>query len=356
MFERIDKLAENVFVDGLSAIYINNQKTIFYLLGVNTSNGHFIVSKTKKIFITDGRYYLKMVSVLKNSDIEVLDIKNIKDGVISILKKIKAQKIGIEFGHTTIEDFNILQKKDISIKYVPIDQKIRKMRTIKSDNELSIIQEGVNYHEEIYLNVESKIKEGITEIEVKKLFDCSTLDVTSLGTSFETIVAFGENSAIPHHHSTNRKLKKGDTILIDSGINYKGYATDMTRTTFFDNISEKLEKTYALVYEAVQIGEKNISIGDFTSNPHKKVIEYFKTKKVEENYLHSLGHGVGLDIHENPSLGLKDSYKFEVGTVFTIEPGLYYENIGGIRLENMYFISNQGLKIFNKLDYKLKII
>jgi len=355
MFKRIEKFEEIILSTNISAVYISSPKTIFYLFGLNISNGYFIFSKKRKIFITDGRYIQVTKDVFCNSNIEVVNIKNIKS-VVSIFEQENLKKVGIEFDKITVKEFNKLQKINSKIEYKSIDNFIEKMRIIKDEKEIEIIKTGVKYHEDIYSYIISKIKEGTTELEVKKLFDCNSLDVTSLGTSFETIVAFGENSALPHHHSTNKKLKKGDTILIDSGINYKGYSTDMTRTIFFDSINEKLEKTYKQVYNAVEIGEKSVVINDFTSTPHKRVVEYFKKQKVEKNYLHSLGHGVGLDIHEAPSLGIKDTEKFEVGAVFTIEPGLYYENIGGIRLENMYFISNQGVNKFNELDYKLKVI
>ena len=351
------KLLENVLNDkSLSGIYISNSKTIFYLFGLDISNGHFVISKTAKYFVTDGRYIHVVRNLFEKTDVKVVDVKNLESGITSVFEMEKLTNIGLEFEKITLSAYHHLKNKNKTVEYVSVDTSIEMMRLTKSDEEISIITEGVKYHEEIFSSLHASFKEGVTELEIKKMFDCGALDVTPLGTSFETIVAFGENSAKPHHHSTARKLKKGDTILIDSGINYKGYATDMTRTCFFHSVNPELEKAYELVSNAVKIAEENIVVGDYTSTPHKKVVEYFKQNQVNEYYLHSLGHGVGIDIHESPGLGLKDNYKFQESNVFTIEPGLYYENIGGIRLENMYFISTQGLKKFNNLDYNIRVV
>ncbi len=356
MNKKIEDLQKVIAQKELDGIYLNDEKTVFYLLGLRTTNGHILITKSKIIFLTDGRYIYATNKLLKDTFIEVLNISEIKYGISTLFKENNLEKVGIEYKKIMLDEYNNLKLKARNVDFVSIDENIEEMRMYKTDEEIEIIKEGIKIHERIYTEVIESVYEGITELELKTKFDCLTLKETPLGVSFETIVAFGENSALPHHHSSDRKLKKGDAILIDCGINYKGYCTDMTRTCFFGFVPTELQKAYGLVEEAIKIGEENAKKGEFTSLAHKKVVDFFKSKGVEKKYLHSLGHGVGIDIHEKPSLGLKDSEKFHTNVVFTIEPGLYYENIGGIRLENMYFISTNGLKNLNNIDYKLRVI
>lgn len=353
---KLNQLRETLAKKDIAVIYVSDSDTVCYLLGVKASNVHLFLLNDRAILVTDGRYIVSLSSDLKGCEIEVLDIKNLDGNVFNVLKSDVYSVLGIEFSKNSYAEVLDIKKDLGTIELINIDEDISELRIIKNNDELAIISEGIAIHEDIFSSLVPQITEGMSELQVKKLFDIAVMEVSGSMTSFETIVAFGENAALPHHHSSHRILKAGDAVLIDSGIIHKGYCTDMTRTMFCKEISPLLEADYCHVMKAVELGELSAVEGRFTSEAHNAVVEYFTANKVNEYYLHSLGHGVGIDIHEAPGLGKKEEYRFKEGMVFTIEPGLYRENIGGIRIENMYFISAQGVTKFNKSEYNLKII
>ncbi|MBT4937412.1 M24 family metallopeptidase, partial [Candidatus Peregrinibacteria bacterium] len=162
------------------------------------------------------------------------------------------------------------------------------------------------------------------------------------------IVAFGKNSAIPHHKPGMSALKKGDTVLIDFGVLYHGYCSDMTRTFFFQELDSRQEEIYKTVLAAQQLGMQNIKVSKSCIGAYESVLKFFAMKNLQEYFTHSLGHGVGVEIHEAPSLAKTSKERFRESEIVTCEPGLYFPGEFGVRIEDLGVVKKEGYEVYTK--------
>ena len=224
---------------------------------------------------------------------------------------------------------------------------IENMRRIKSSDEIKILKEASHYNDKIMSELQLLIKEGMTEIELANIIKEKQSTPPLTGPSFEPIAVFSENIADPHGIPSHRKLKKGDAILIDMGGMYKNYASDMTRTFFYGS-NPKLEELYDIVLEANLKAIESIKIGNPISSIDKAARDVITEKGYGEYFIHRTGHGIGLEVHENLDISSTNQDPIEVGMVFSIEPGIYIPNIGGIRVEDLVAITPDGIIVLNK--------
>ena len=357
MIERLNALIDCINNKNLDAIYLHDSSNIFYFSNFTGTNGKLLVFKDKILFFTDNRYTLRAKKEVYK-DIEII-IEDSRDYIFKYIKEnfLPIRTLGIIYSniyYSEIIKFETYLSKE-SINFVDIKDCIENIRIKKNKNEIKIIKEAISIAEYIFNTAINYIKEGITERELfNKLYYLSLKNAE--GVSFEPIVLFGENTAYIHGKSGDRNLKKGDFILIDYGIKYKGYCTDMTRTFVYNMANESQKEWYNIVLGALKVAENSIEKYDDFRNLHIEVINYFDKFGKKDYFLHSLGHGVGIDIHERPYISEKVSEKIVDNTVFTIEPGLYKENFGGIRIENMYILEDKKLFKLNKFQEELIIL
>lgn len=326
-----------------------------------------LLVKNKSYLFTDSRYIERAKNTIKKG-IKIVDItkiwrnpKVLKEEWQKILKKHKIKILGIEESNLTIAKFKKFKKltrkktKRFSIKFTDISGFIEKKREIKSPQEIRLIEKSQRLNEKVFNEIKKQIlsetkRPPIKLREIDLVWRIGEL-AHKFGAddiSFEPIVAFGKHSATPHHKSDTTRLKKGDLILIDMGMKYKGYCSDMTRIIFTTTPTEKQKKIYNLVLKAQKEGIKKIKAG-ITG----KQADSFSRKIIEnagygEKYGHGGGHGVGLDIHEIPSLSEEYKEKLKANSVITVEPGIYLEGEFGIRIEDMILITKNGNKKLTK--------
>ena len=232
---------------------------------------------------------------------------------------------------------------------------IENMRRIKSDEEIEILKEASKHNDRIMTELESELIEGMTELELADIVVKKQSTLPLSGISFEPITVFSENIADPHGIPSNRKLRRGDAVLIDMGGMYKGYASDMTRTFFFGK-NEKLEELYNIVLEANLKAIDAVKVGDPISNVDKAARDVITSYGYGEYFIHRTGHGIGLETHENLDVSSTNDTPMEAGMVFSIEPGIYIEGIGGIRIEDLVVVTNEGAEVINNHSKELKYI
>jgi len=353
----------------IDAYLISNKSNIQYLSNFNGSNGFMIISKKKKYLFTDSRYILRAKDTIKK-DIELIDITNlwknsdiIKKKLDQLVKKHKIETLGIEEKDLSIKQFKSFKQLFSSkIKYTDTNNFIENIREIKTKTEIGFIKKSQKINEEIFLeikkiihkSIKSSIKTEITEKDIMyKIFELS-YKLGAETQSFDPIIAFGKNSASPHHLPTNQKLKTKDIILIDMGMKFNGYCSDMTRTLFTVAPNTYEEKIYNLVLNAQNTAINNIKSGIPTKIISKKAQEIFEKEKLQNYFTHALGHGVGLDIHEQPSIHEKDKNTLKENSIITIEPGLYIENKFGVRIEDMILVTKKGHENLTNIDKNLK--
>ena len=324
------------------AYLITKPEHIFYLTNFD-GEGFVVVTKNEIILATDQRYWL-LAKEVKNKKVKLFDLKSKWVGELQKrLKKVKT--VLFEEDHMTIAELarwkRILPKKN----WKKNGGILRNMRLVKSDEELEKLRMAAHIGDQILKKVLKEMKPGVTEKTMANLFRKYS-DEMANGVSFDPIVAFGSNAAVPHHHSGNTRLKKHDAILIDQGVNYKGYMSDMTRCFFIGKGLQKVKLMYDRLREAQEAGVNMVRAGVKISDLAKAIRGMLG--KDAKFFTHSLGHGVGLEIHEDPGVSTRSDVLLKPGMVITIEPGLYKAGIGGVRIEDTVIVTEDGCEVITK--------
>ena len=337
-----------------SALFISNPTNVYYLTGFAGSRGLILITKNNAYFFTDFRY-LEYAKKIVPKEFKVIKIdKKWKKEWPGILKKYKITSLGFEENFLTVSQYLGLKKLSKGVKFKKSGNIIEQIRRIKSLKELKLIKKAQKINEQVLDDLLKFTKVGKTEIELECFILKQIRERGGDGPSFNPIVAFGNHSAIPHHQNTTRKLKKGDVVLIDMGTKYKHYCSDMTRTYFTKPPSKKQEEAYLAVLNAQKAAIKSIKPNQYISRVRNAGLNIIKKAGYEKNFQHALGHGVGLDIHELPSLGIEKPSKLLENMVVTVEPGVYLEKNFGVRIEDMVIITHTGFENITKANKELK--
>ena len=265
--------------------------------------------------------------------------------------------VAVSFKETKHAEFLELEK--IGVKLVEADSTIFPLMETKNEWELSCIQKACEIAEDAFNELLPEIQEGMTETEVAALLEYKMRKLGAQGLSFDTIVAFGAHGAVPHHETGETKLKFGDVVLIDFGCKVNGYCSDITRTFLFgdDGKHEEFKKAYKCVLEAHLLAQQKIVAGMTGKEADAVAREYLKACGYGELFTHSLGHGIGLNVHEMPSISPRGETALCDGMVFSDEPGVYKAGEFGIRIEDTVTLMNGKIKSFmSKTDKSLVIL
>jgi len=241
-----------------------------------------------------------------------------------------------------------------SINIVPLSEFIEDFRMLKDDSELTLIRNACNISTKSFKEILPLIKEGITEKEIACELEFRFRKNGGDKPSFDTIVASGERGALPHGVASDKKIKAHEPIVFDFGVFYDGYASDTTRTVCIGEPSDEFKNYYKAVFESQEIGREFAKKGIKASDLDKKVRDYLKGKEL--TFGHGLGHGVGLEIHELPYVNASSAFTLEENMVITIEPGLYFANKFGMRLEDTVIVKNEGIEQLIDLTHDIIIL
>ncbi len=322
------------------AYLITDALSIEYLTGVKISEGYLLYSNSPTIF-TDARYFSAVKSQIESQGFTA----KLYNGIDSIKKELKSQRIKslyINYDVITLSEYSNLL--DLNVKIFDASNALKLVRSVKSQTELDNITKACEIAQTALYSVINDLKKGVSENFIKDKLESKMLELGAESVSFETIVAFGKNSAVPHHQTGETKLEDNSVVLIDMGCKYKGYCSDITRTFFYGQPSEKFKDCYDAVLSANLTAIENITEGTTTFEADGFARNLLKERGLGEYFTHSLGHGVGLEIHEFPALSPKKKDYLENGMVFTIEPGVYFDGEFGIRIEDTVALDNGAVK------------
>jgi Xaa-Pro aminopeptidase len=338
---------------GLDALLVTSPENRLYLSGftaedvsISESAGALLISSEEAILLTDGRYEVQAKREAPQWDVVIY-----RRGLVNTLKKIITDhdiyKLAYEPDFLSCRVFDTIKKVLPEIKFISFERRIENMRSIKSLAEIESIKKAVSVAEKILQKVWINIRPGMTEKEIA--WDIiEGLWQYADGPSFSPIVASGPNAALPHAVPTDRPIQYGEPILIDMGAKYEGYCSDMTRTIFLGDPKSPFKEIYTIVRKA-QIAAQNVLKAGFTGKKIDSVArDMIKDAGYGSKFIHSLGHGVGLAVHEEPILSQNSQRKLRPGMVVTIEPGIYLPNQGGVRLENMALVESDGATMLSK--------
>lgn len=328
---------------------LTNEKQRLYLTGFFATDGYVVVSEGKKFLFVDPRYFYAAQKALKNSDVTV--VKGFKNEAFEFLKSTGKKDLYIDYTKTSISEAEEYGELGFSLKDCSKDM-VASMK-IKSDEELKNIKKACAIAEASLKCVLPLIKEGISELELAAALEAEFKKHGASNPSFETIVAFGKNAAVPHHETGSTRLKNNECVLIDFGCLYKGYCSDMTRTFFYGKPDKQFKKAYEAVLAAHLAAEKGIYAGIECVAADKIARDILEERGCGKYFTHSLGHGIGVNIHEPPALSPKGKGTLENRMVFSIEPGVYLDGKFGIRIENTVTLSDGKVVPFMKTTKKL---
>jgi Xaa-Pro aminopeptidase len=334
-FERAMKHLEEWKLEGL---LIENPSDVFYLTGQWFSSARLLLAPGSASLLVDGRYFGQARAKVS---CEVILAE--KEALGFAMKGMK--KVGVDSSFVTVEKAGLLQRSVPNKEWIPVPRPLKEMRVCKDSEEIEALRDAARVTAAGYAEVLKKLKEGVEEREIAIEFEYYCRKKGASKMSFEPIVAFGENSAYPHYRAGAAQLKKNQIALFDFGAVVSSYCGDMTRCFFFGQPQEELIRFYGLVGQAAAMAVAAIRPGVKVGNLDRIVREFFAKEGVEHLYSHSLGHGVGIDVHEYPLIrfdGEDRDLILKAGMVFTIEPGLYLPGLGGVRYENTYVVTESG--------------
>jgi len=333
------------------ACIITSNANRLYYTHFDTSNGIVVLTKNKDYFLTDFRYIEEATQVLgADFIVKTYDDESLKDTLKGILKNVKTVGIEEEIFYPVykklIEALSGYEVKNIS----PV---LNILRSVKTDEEIALIEFAQNVNENALDKIIRMIKAGISERDLSIELKYQLLKNGADGFAFEPIVAFNKDTSKPHAKLGNLKLEYGDVIMLDFGAKYKYYCSDMTRTFCFGKCedNEKIS-AYNLVLKAQTVALDHIKADVPAAEIDSMVKEIFKANGCLEYFGHGLGHGVGLDIHELPNLKQTSEDVLTQNMVVTVEPGLYFENSFGIRTEDLVIVTKDGVRNLTKFEKK----
>lgn len=348
---RIQKLQKEVRRQKLSAVYISKPENVRYLCNFVGTNGRLLVTPAKATLITDFRY-LRSARKQMPKQVAIYDQKN---GPKKLMGKFKI--LGIEEQHMTHAKALATKKALKGVKLVPVSGIVEALRIIKDKEEMKIMRKAVKIADAAFEKLAKKVKIGVSEDDLEWHLLKFARELGADGFSFPPIICFGKNTADVHHIKEPNKLKKGEMVLIDMGISYKGYMTDMTRTFFTKPPTTKQMDIYETVLEANLMAIRSVKVGMTTGEVDKMARDHIKLCGYGDRFGHSTGHGVGMEVHENPSVSEKSTTTIQPGMVFTVEPGIYLDNLGGVRIEDMVYVNEKGkVELMTRPDKELRVI
>lgn len=328
----------------LAAVLVTNLPDVRYLTGFTGSNGAALVGSGIEVFMTDGRYTERA-----RREVDAMERITCANGFTDALRArcadMKGSKVGFEADHVSYQSHARLVEALEGIELVALEGEVERMRWIKDEEELSLLDSAQLSTDLAFELILERLAVGMSERQVAFELDNLLRREGADGPSFDTIVAFGENAAEPHHEPGSRALEEGDVIKLDFGALHRGYHADMTRTVAFGQPAPELRKIHELVAEAQQAGIDAVTAGAVASDVDSAARHIIEEAGYGASFLHGLGHGVGLEIHEGPSLGRRFDDVLPAGSVVTIEPGVYLPGLGGVRIEDMVEVQSDGCRV-----------
>ena len=335
--KRIKKVQKALRGYAVDALIVEEPRDLFYLTGLDLSAGTLLITKAAAHLIVDGRY----VERAKNEAPCHVHLRAAH--LIGTLTK-ACMKIGFDQDATSYARYQSLQE-EFEKPLVSLSKPIELIRAIKESTEVKALKKAADLCVEGFEYVVSLLQTAVTEKELAKRLEIFWLESGADKLSFEPIIAFGKNSSMPHYRAQNVPLRKGDIVLIDIGVVVDGYASDLTRTLFYGKPKPELLKIYRIVYEAQKKAILGCKAGVLSDKLYHMAGSVIEKAGYKEAFMHGLGHGIGLDVHEYPTLRPTVSCPVHAGMVVTIEPGIYIPNLGGVRIEDMVLITKDGHEV-----------
>lgn len=337
------------FFDEFDAVLLTSAHNMRYFSGFSGGEGAVLIQKDKQTLFADSRYIEQAENEAENFDVVLWN------GFIDLCSFTEEQgfeKIAFEDNILTVDLYNRLKERT-KAEYIGKGNEIDKLRMIKTVSEIEKIKTAEEIGDKTFSHILGYIKEGVSEREIACEIEYFMKKQGAEKTSFDTIAISGAKTSMPHGVPDNKKIENGDFITLDFGCVYDGYCSDMTRTVVLGKASEKQKEIYDIVYTAQMTGLDAIKCGEICKNADKAARDVIEKSGYGECFGHSLGHGVGLLIHELPNLSPKSDIILEDNMVVSCEPGIYVPGFGGVRIEDLVVVSGKKCTVLSKSQKNL---
>lgn len=340
---RLDKLRKGMKEKGLEALLITSPYNLRYVSNFTGTTGLSVITLDKAYFVTDFRYTQQVAKQAIGFEI-IQNMGPIYDEIGKIVSRDNLKNIGFEENFVTFSTYERLDEL-VSAELVPVSGLVEELREVKDEDEITAIKKACEIADSAYQYILGEVKVGMSEIEVANKLDFHMRSKGASGVSFDTIVASGIRSSMPHGVASDKLIEQGDMITLDFGCYYNGYVSDMTRTFALGDPGQKLKDIYQLVLDAQLMVTEAAKPGITGIELDAVARNYFAKHGYEAAFGHSTGHGIGLEIHEGPNVSRLSDKAFVPGNVITNEPGLYFADLGGVRIEDDLLITETGNEI-----------
>lgn len=340
--EKLRRLQKQLIEQDLDAILITNPINRRYITGFTGTAGVALVTQQDALFITDFRY-IEQANEQAQTFTVVEHKQEIEKEVSIQLKTHQVSKLAFEKDHVSYGQYE-QYKALFSVELIPKKGIIEDLRLIKSEDEIAILQQAAKIVDDAFTHIQSYIKPGVKELDIANELEFFMRREGATSSSFDTIVASGPRSALPHGVASNKTIENGELVTMDYGALYHGYCSDITRTVAVGHINQELISIYETVLEAQKRAVDQIKPGMTGKEADHIARQYITERGFGDKFGHSTGHGLGLEIHEEPRLSAKSDITLKPGMVVTVEPGIYIPNVGGCRIEDDIVITDSGNK------------
>ncbi|MCE9532383.1 MAG: Xaa-Pro peptidase family protein [Planctomycetes bacterium] len=341
----------------LGAFLVTNPLNALYLTGFTGGSSFVIITSKRTILVTDTRFSIQVAEECPDLETAIRGPnKTTCQLAAEVLEKLGLQTVGVESQHLTIANFDALENFAKSIDFVAKNGLVESLRVIKDESEITAIREAIEYGKRAFKMMQAMLSATDTEKEVADALDSYIRRAGGHGTSFETIVAVGDRSALPHCPPSSRRIAEGDFMLVDWGARGPLYTSDLTRvirSPFFaerkgrQRVESKLQKIYTVVLQAQRRAIAAVRPGVAAKDVDAATRSYIADAGYGNAFNHGLGHGIGLQVHEGPDIRSTSTDVLEAGMVFTLEPGVYIEGFGGVRLEDNILVTPDGCEVLS---------
>jgi Xaa-Pro aminopeptidase len=329
---------------GVDGVFVTALPNVRYLTGFTGSNGAVLVARDGAAFFTDGRYIERSRHEVPDLD-RVISTDGLDDEMAGPASRLGVRRLGIEANAVTLARLRRLEDRLLDVDLVPLEGAVEHGRRVKDADELEALRRAQAVTDEAFDEVLEVIEVGMSEQQLAVSVEAALRRDGAHGLAFDPIVAFGESAAEPHHAPSHRLLEEGDVIKLDFGARWDGYHADMTRTVAFGSPASELRKIHDVVRQAQQAGIDAVRAGVTTGEVDAAARRVIADAGYGDRFTHGLGHGVGLEIHEAPWLRPNGDEALVSGAVVTVEPGVYVPGLGGVRVEDMVEVTDEGCRV-----------
>jgi len=340
---RLEKVREVMSKHRLDGLLLTTIDNVRWLSGFTGSTGTVFIAAGRAYFLTDSRYTIQASEETRG--FVVKEFSNILEGIIKIAKRLMIERLGFERRGILYQEYLNLRSALRNTKLVSLGVDLEEIRARKDKAEIGFLSQAIRIASSSFRQISEEIVPGASEKGLALELEISLRRNGSGSLPFEVIVASGPHAALPHARPTDRRIKRGECVIVDFGASFKGYQSDTTRTFIAGRPSRRAISVYQAVKSAHDRAIEGIRPGTSAKEADGIARSFLKKRGLGKFFRHGLGHGVGLNVHEEPLLSPQSESRIEEGTVVTVEPGVYIPGWGGVRIEDMVMVKGSGCEV-----------